>query len=251
MSVKRAAQLLSRAVTAALKLLREQAGHTCDASFARVGPTALFMDTMYRWFVLMDVSNCTQHIHQRNPDSKQFESESDDRLEWNATTFLNYLEDMKRHCLEKQFLTNETHAALINNASTTVTGPGTATLAVPARPPGWKSEPVQYKLDQLQCVPTGRQTDGYDIKYTASYLPVHGESEKEEIKPGRQNKEALAGCTRAMKNDSFSQRQASLAVLSISLIIMVTVFVYFELSAICPASQIAAAEYCLSLKVWH
>lgn len=124
------------------------------------------------------------------------------------------------------------HNNMQNNASTTVTGPGTATLAVPARPPGWKSEPVQYKLDQLQCVPTGRQTDGYDIKYTASYLPVHGESEKEEIKPGRQNKEALAGCTRAMKNDSFSQRQASLAVLSISLIIMVTVFMYFELSAI-------------------
>ncbi|KAH7949408.1 hypothetical protein HPB49_009361 [Dermacentor silvarum] len=68
---------------------------------------------MYRWFVLMDVSNCTQHIHQRNPDSKQFEAESDDRLEWNAATFLDYLEDMKRHCLAKQFLTKETHAALI------------------------------------------------------------------------------------------------------------------------------------------
>ncbi|KAH7940782.1 hypothetical protein HPB49_005618 [Dermacentor silvarum] len=68
---------------------------------------------MYRWFVLMDVSNCTQHFHQRNPDSKQFESESDDRLEWLATTFLDYLEDMKRHCLAKQFITKEIHAALI------------------------------------------------------------------------------------------------------------------------------------------
>lgn len=95
MSMKRAVQLLSPAIPAALKLLREQAGYTCDASFAHVGPTALFTGTMYHWFVLMDVSNCTQHIHQRNPDSKQFEPESNDRLEWLATTFLGYLEDVK------------------------------------------------------------------------------------------------------------------------------------------------------------
>ncbi|KAH7973653.1 hypothetical protein HPB49_003570 [Dermacentor silvarum] len=92
----------------AMKLLQEQAGHTCDASFAGVGPTVQFMDTVHRWFVLMDVSNCTQHIHQKNADCKQFESAGDERLIWLETSFLDYLADLKRsqqdenitpHCL--------------------------------------------------------------------------------------------------------------------------------------------------------
>ncbi|KAH7978666.1 hypothetical protein HPB49_006330 [Dermacentor silvarum] len=60
MNVQRAVQVFSPPVTAAMKLLQEQAGHTCDASFSGVGPTVQFMDTVQRWFVLMDVSNCTQ-----------------------------------------------------------------------------------------------------------------------------------------------------------------------------------------------
>lgn len=63
MNVRRAVEVVSPPVTAAMKLLKEQAGHTCDASFAHNGATILFMDTMYRWFSLMDVSNCTQHVH--------------------------------------------------------------------------------------------------------------------------------------------------------------------------------------------
>ncbi|KAH6938940.1 hypothetical protein HPB50_015051 [Hyalomma asiaticum] len=39
MNVQRAVQVFPPPVTAALKLLQEQAGHTCDASFAGVGPT--------------------------------------------------------------------------------------------------------------------------------------------------------------------------------------------------------------------
>ncbi|KAH7946090.1 hypothetical protein HPB49_026143 [Dermacentor silvarum] len=80
----------------AMKLLQEQAGHTCDASFAGVGPTVQFMDTVHRWFVLMDVSNCTQHIHQKNADCKQFESAGDEWLIWLETSFLDYLADLKR-----------------------------------------------------------------------------------------------------------------------------------------------------------
>ncbi|KAH6919407.1 hypothetical protein HPB50_029605 [Hyalomma asiaticum] len=91
----RAVQVFSPPVTAALKLLQEQAGHTCDASFAGVGPTVQFMDTVHRWFVLMDVSNCTQHIHQKNADCKQFESAGDERLIWLETSFLDYLADLK------------------------------------------------------------------------------------------------------------------------------------------------------------
>ncbi|XP_037579876.2 glutamate receptor ionotropic, kainate 1-like [Dermacentor silvarum] len=78
-----------------MKLLQEQAVHTCDASFAGVGPTVQFMDTVHRSFVLMDVINCTQHIHQKNADCKQFESAGDERLIWLETSFLDYLADLK------------------------------------------------------------------------------------------------------------------------------------------------------------
>ncbi|KAH7938557.1 hypothetical protein HPB49_025092 [Dermacentor silvarum] len=71
MNVQRAVQVFSPPVTAAMKILQEQAGHRCDASFVGVGPTVQFMDTVHRWFVLMDVSNCTQQIHQKNADCKQ------------------------------------------------------------------------------------------------------------------------------------------------------------------------------------
>ncbi|KAH6939989.1 hypothetical protein HPB50_023869 [Hyalomma asiaticum] len=113
MNVQRAVQVFSPPVTAALKLLQEQAGHTCDASFAGVGPTVQFMDTVHRWFVLMDVSNCTQHIHQKNADCKQFESAGDERLIWLETRFLDYLADLKSQCLAKNFLTKETYEGLV------------------------------------------------------------------------------------------------------------------------------------------
>lgn len=77
MNVQRAVQVFPPPVTAAMKLLQEQAGHTCDASFAGVVPTVQFMDTVHHWFVLMDVSNCTQRIHQKNADCKQFETAGD------------------------------------------------------------------------------------------------------------------------------------------------------------------------------
>ncbi|KAH7936780.1 hypothetical protein HPB49_003923 [Dermacentor silvarum] len=95
MNVQRAVQAFSPPVTAAMKLLQEQAGHMCDASFAGVGQTVQFMDTVHRWFVLMDVSNCTQHIHQKNADCKQFESAGDERLIWLETSFFDYLADLK------------------------------------------------------------------------------------------------------------------------------------------------------------
>ncbi|XP_049522070.1 uncharacterized protein LOC125944788 [Dermacentor silvarum] len=113
MNVRRAVQVFSPPVTAALKLLTEQAGHTCDASFAHFGSTVVFMDTMYRWFVLMDVSNCTQHIHQNDPDCKQYECERDERLGWLETEFLNYLAEIKRQSPAKNFLTRETYQGLL------------------------------------------------------------------------------------------------------------------------------------------
>ncbi|XP_077492721.1 uncharacterized protein LOC144103890 [Amblyomma americanum] len=113
MNVSRAVQVFSPPVTAALKLLQEQAGHTCDMSFAAVGPTIKFMDIMHRWFLLMDVSNCAQHIQQKLPDSRQYDSSGDSRLSWLMTSFQSYLQNMQRHCQAKQFLSKETYQALV------------------------------------------------------------------------------------------------------------------------------------------
>ncbi|KAH7985569.1 hypothetical protein HPB52_025559 [Rhipicephalus sanguineus] len=87
----------------ALKLLKEQAGHTCHASFAHVGSTVIFMDTSYRWLSLMDVRNCTQHVAPNNPDCKQYESEDDEQLGWLETSFLDYLAEIKRQSPVKNF----------------------------------------------------------------------------------------------------------------------------------------------------
>ncbi|KAH6947057.1 hypothetical protein HPB50_016960 [Hyalomma asiaticum] len=95
MGVKPAVQLFSPAVTAALSFMKDHAGHTCDAKFADAGPTVEFMKNMCRWFTLMDVSNCQQHIHQNHPDTKEFYDPEDSRLHWLELVFLEYIEDLK------------------------------------------------------------------------------------------------------------------------------------------------------------
>ncbi|XP_075730266.1 uncharacterized protein LOC142772051 [Rhipicephalus microplus] len=109
MNVRRAVQVVSRPVNVTLELLKEQAGHTCGTSFAHIGPTVVFMDAMYRWFTLMDVSNCTQHVHQNNPDCKQYESKDYRRLGWLETSFFDYLAEIKQQSPAKNFLTKETY----------------------------------------------------------------------------------------------------------------------------------------------
>ncbi|KAH7974015.1 hypothetical protein HPB49_008410 [Dermacentor silvarum] len=113
MGVRTAIQIFSPPVTAALSFLKDQAGHTCDAKFASVGPTVEFMANMYRWFVLMDVSNCQQHIHQNNPDTRQFSDAEDPRLHWLELVFLEYVEILKEASRPENFLTKETYHALV------------------------------------------------------------------------------------------------------------------------------------------
>ncbi|XP_075534018.1 uncharacterized protein LOC142567728 [Dermacentor variabilis] len=120
MNVSRAVQVFSPPVTVALKVLKEQAGHTADISFAGVGPTVQFMETVHRWFLLMDVSNCVWHIHQKLPDSKQYETADDICLTWLLTSFLEYLEEMKNKCTQKQFLSKETYHALVMTTKSNV-----------------------------------------------------------------------------------------------------------------------------------
>ncbi|KAH7942163.1 hypothetical protein HPB49_021345 [Dermacentor silvarum] len=81
MNVKTAVLLFSPAVTAALNYLKDQAGHSCDADFASVGPTVEFMEVFHKWFTCMDVSNLQQHIHRNDADARQFSEIDDPRLD--------------------------------------------------------------------------------------------------------------------------------------------------------------------------
>lgn len=48
-------------VTASIKVLQVREGHTCDASFAGVGPTVQFKNTMHHWYELMLRSPLSGH----------------------------------------------------------------------------------------------------------------------------------------------------------------------------------------------
>ncbi|XP_064480056.1 uncharacterized protein LOC135393663 [Ornithodoros turicata] len=120
MNVKRAVQLFSPDVTAALKFLKGQAGHTCNPMYASSGPTILFMETLYRWFILHDTSNCTQYIHQRFPDVRHYDNSEDSRLEWLESTFTAYLSKLKEATKPTQFFTKETYEALLMTTHSTV-----------------------------------------------------------------------------------------------------------------------------------
>ncbi|XP_050038332.1 uncharacterized protein [Dermacentor andersoni] len=121
MNVVRAIQLISPAVTAVLQHLQEQAGHTCHISFASAGPTITFMENFYRWFVLHDTSNTVQHLRQRFPDVKQYDSTEDARLEWLEVTMPMYLHELKTRCTHpREFLTKETYEAFLTTTYSTV-----------------------------------------------------------------------------------------------------------------------------------
>ncbi|XP_042147329.1 uncharacterized protein LOC121836484 [Ixodes scapularis] len=119
-NAKRAVQLFSPEVTAVLKHLQEQAGHTSDLLYADAVPTIFFMDSVYRWFILHGTSNCTQHIHQRYPDVRQYDHPDDPRLEWLEFSFPSYLEQIKSTASPSQFLTTETYEALLLTTYSTV-----------------------------------------------------------------------------------------------------------------------------------
>ncbi|KAH7958590.1 hypothetical protein HPB49_003076 [Dermacentor silvarum] len=113
-NVVRAIQVLSPDVTAALEHLRSQAGHTSSFSFADAGQTIIFMQNMYRWFVLHDTSNTTQHIHKKWADTRQFDGAEDARLEWLELTLPMHLDKLKKRCGDKkEFFTKETYEALL------------------------------------------------------------------------------------------------------------------------------------------
>uniref|UniRef100_A0A147BC10 Putative transposase protein n=1 Tax=Ixodes ricinus TaxID=34613 RepID=A0A147BC10_IXORI len=121
MNVSRAIDVLSPDVTSTLRYLKDQAGHSSNTSFASSGPTITFMESMYRWFLLHDTSNKSQHERQRFPDVRHYDDPQDSRLEWLETAFPLYLEDLKtRANTPRQFLSKETYEALLLTTYSTV-----------------------------------------------------------------------------------------------------------------------------------
>lgn len=118
--MKTAVQLFSPAVTAALNYLKDQAGHSCDADFASVGPTVEFMEVFHKWFTCMDVSNLQQHIHRNDADARQFSEIDDPRLDWLEGEFVSYIEQLKTKSRTENFLSKETHHALVFTTASNV-----------------------------------------------------------------------------------------------------------------------------------
>jgi hypothetical protein len=52
------------------------------------------METIYKFFQLHDVSNKTQHIHQRDANTAPYNNISDARLSWLNGEFIQYINDI-------------------------------------------------------------------------------------------------------------------------------------------------------------
>ncbi|KAH6933263.1 hypothetical protein HPB50_013917 [Hyalomma asiaticum] len=110
MNVRTAVQLFSSAVTAALKYMTDQVGHSCDLEFASVEPTIMFIETIHKWFSCMDVSNLQQHIHRNDENARQFGDVNDARLQWLENDLIGYTEELK-------IQSKKTHHALFSTKS--------------------------------------------------------------------------------------------------------------------------------------
>ena len=123
MNVRRAKELFSPSVIAAISALKENSlVHPQAYKFKDAEATLTFMTNINRWFIMHDISNTYHHIHGRNQDKMQFLSINDNRLEWLLDYFIPYLDTMKAagNQLGKEFLTNETFEALVLTTRSTV-----------------------------------------------------------------------------------------------------------------------------------
>jgi hypothetical protein len=91
MNVLRAVQIFSSTVTSSLQFLKE----TEDSSFQEVEPTIIFMETMYKFFQIHNVSNRTQYIRSFDSNIAPYVDISDERLSWLHATFTNYIDDIQ------------------------------------------------------------------------------------------------------------------------------------------------------------
>lgn len=117
MNVLRAIQVFSPAVTASLKFLKEAA----DESFIDIDATVLYMENMYHFFQVHNVSNRYQCIRTLNSDIAPYVHVSDERLHWLNVTFPSYIDEIQNYSANSgmQGLTNETAHALKFTAQST------------------------------------------------------------------------------------------------------------------------------------
>lgn len=144
-------------VTAALKLYQRLGLE----DFKHVNKTVTFMETMYKWWCLMDVSNLTQGIHSRDPNHLPYYDPEDERLRWLKEDFLNYIRNWKDDAKEpNQFLSNETYDALVRT-----------TLAV--------AYGVRNLLENGQKFVLTRRFNSDDVERTFSAIrQVHGSNDR-------------------------------------------------------------------------
>jgi hypothetical protein len=117
MNVLRAIQVFSPAVSSSLKFLQENN----DARFQGVDATVKYIETMYNFFQIHNVSNKNYYIRSLESAVAPYVDISDERLHWLNITFPNYIADIQNSSLliGLQGLTNETAHALIFTARST------------------------------------------------------------------------------------------------------------------------------------
>jgi hypothetical protein len=117
MNVLRAIQIFAPTVTASLKFLQE-AG---DSRFLEVSSTISYMENMYHFFQVHNVSNRQHYIRSLDSAVAPYIHVSDERLQWLNTTFPSYIDDIQQNSANVGLkgLTNETaHALQFTSRST-------------------------------------------------------------------------------------------------------------------------------------
>jgi hypothetical protein len=112
----RAVQIFSTTVTASIQFLKE-AG---DQDFQKVGPTITFMENMYKFFQIHNVSSKTQYIRSLDSNIASYVDISE-RLFWLHVTFPNYVDEIQNSSNNAGMrgLSKETAHALIFTSNST------------------------------------------------------------------------------------------------------------------------------------
>jgi len=77
------------------------------------------MEHILKFWNLHDVCNTTQHFQQRLEDKRHYTSPTDKRLKWLESELPEYVDNWKNQAEPHQFLTDETHNALIFTCKST------------------------------------------------------------------------------------------------------------------------------------
>ena len=91
MNVLRAIQVFHPTVTSSLRFLKDSG----DSNFSGVSSTVNFMEMMYNFFQVHNVSNKQHYIHSLDSSVAPFINVDDERLHWLNITFPNYIEDIQ------------------------------------------------------------------------------------------------------------------------------------------------------------